>query len=122
METNKMEIFLTVKKNLASLAFVPNQRPFYTNQLIHTSYGFLAIILQCLYLFFDAETIKEYMDSIFMTTVGILVYVGYLSMVFKMVTIFIFIDDMEQVVNRRKFNDALKFNVNMPFFLKKKTL
>lgn len=104
METKQMEIFKTIKNNFASIGFTKKNEQFHTEQLLRTVEGFLAIILQCLYLLFDANTIKDYMVSILTTTVGIFVYVAYLSTVIKTEKIFIFLDDIEDVINESKFS------------------
>lgn len=96
-----MEIFETVKNNLASIGFVANQHPLHAKQLVNVARGFLALILQCLYLAFEANTDKEYMDSIFMTAVGIMIYSAHMSSIFKTASLFIFLDDLEHVVNER---------------------
>lgn len=104
-----MEIFKRIKQNLASNGFRKDKGRFHLEQWLRTTQGLLAIVLQCIYLLFEAETTKEYMDSIFTTTVGVLVYVAYLSTVLKTKQLFIFIDGMEDAINGRKFDD--KFTV-----------
>lgn len=94
-----MKIFESAKKNLASIDLDANQRPLHRMQLLHVVQGFLAISLQCLYLVFEANTAKEYMNSISMTTIGILVYIAYWSAIFQTSTIFEFIDHYETIVN-----------------------
>lgn len=64
-----MKIFEVVKINLASDGFVQEKGRFHTEQWLRTFEGFLAVVLQCLFLAIDAVTVKEYMESIFMTTV-----------------------------------------------------
>lgn len=72
METNRMEIFKTIKEHLWAIGFTKPHVGFHTEQVLRTSQGFLAIVLQCLYLLFDANTTKDYLDSLFTTSVGIL--------------------------------------------------
>lgn len=103
METKKLKIFESVKKMLASIDLNANQRPFHRKQLLHIVQGFCAIILQCLYLVYEANTIREYMNSIFMTTVGILVYMGFWSAIFKTTIIYEFIDQYETIVNGSEY-------------------
>lgn len=97
-----MNILETVKKNLASIDFVANQPPLPTKQLINIIWDYLNIISLFLYLLFEARTDKEYMDSIFMVTVGIIVSTARVSSVMKAASFFLFIDDFEQVVNERE--------------------
>lgn len=65
-----MKLFVTVKEMLTSIDIIREKGRFHAKRNLRTLEGFLAIIMQCLYLLFDAETDREYMDSIFMTTVG----------------------------------------------------
>lgn len=67
-----MEIFKTVKEHLVAIGFTKPDVEFHTEQVLRTSQGFLAIVLQCLHLLFDANTTKDYLDSLFTTSVGIL--------------------------------------------------
>lgn len=99
-----MNIFVTVKKNFASIGFIQGKGRFDLERWLRIFEGFLAIIMQCLYLVFDADTDEEYMDSMFMTTVGIFIYVCFLSVVLKTEMIFITIDEIQQFVNESKFN------------------
>lgn len=70
MEFEKIKIFLMTKKHLALIDLHKNKRPFHRNQLLHVIQGFLALILQLLYLVFEANTVREYMNSIIITTAG----------------------------------------------------
>lgn len=65
-----MIIFESAKKNLASLGYDANKRPFHRKQLSKVMQSFLAIVLECLYIVYDANTVREYINSIFMTTIG----------------------------------------------------
>lgn len=103
MQTNRLKVFETVKTNLESVGFIREKGRFHTEQWLHTAQGFLANILLCLYLLFDADTVKEYMDSIFMSACGILVYVAYLNMVLNTEIFFNNIDEIENLANESKF-------------------
>lgn len=70
MDKYKLKTFTTVQRNLASVGFIKDNCRFHTEQKLRTLEGFLAVILSFLYLFFHADTVKEYMDSIFVATVG----------------------------------------------------
>lgn len=102
MKTERMESFASVERNLASIGFVANQRPLHTEQLINVVRGTVASILQYLYLVFEANTDKEYMHSIFMTTFGIMIYTAHVSSIIKTVSLFDLFQYMEQLVNERK--------------------
>lgn len=65
--SSKLEIFETPKKLFAAIGFIQGKRRFHTEQWLRTTEGFLAIIMQVLYLLIEADTVKEYMESIFMT-------------------------------------------------------
>lgn len=70
MEIDKLKFYGIVEKNFASTGFKRENVPFHTEQCLHAFQGFLAITMQSLYLFFVANTAKDYMDSIFMTAGG----------------------------------------------------
>lgn len=97
-----MKIFNTVQKHLASIGYRANQNPFNTQQLSIILMGIFATISQCIYLFFIAKTLKEFMDSILMTAANFLVFISNLSTIHKMATIFIFIDSIEKAINESK--------------------
>lgn len=99
-----MKIFESAKQMLVLIDLDANQRPFHRNQLLHIVQGFLAIILQCLYLVYEANTVREYMNSIFMTSTGILVYIAYWNAIFKATLIYEFIDYYETIVNGSEYS------------------
>ena len=96
---SKLKLFLTVKKNLASIGFSEQNRPFDREQLLRGFEGVLAMILQFVYLFHVASTVREYLESIIMTATGVGTLVAYISMNIQFDSIFILIDEVEQVVN-----------------------
>lgn len=106
-----MKIFQTTKLNLASMDLDANQSLFHKMQLLHILQGFLAIVLQCIYLIYVASTIREYMNSIFMTAFGILAYIVYWSMIFQTKTIFEFMDEFEKAINKSKIVFFFLFNL-----------
>lgn len=67
-----MKTFRSVKKYLAVASFIEGKDRFNSQQSINALKGFVAIIMQCLYLVFDAVTVKQYLDSIFMSTGGLI--------------------------------------------------
>lgn len=95
----KIKIFQNVKKNLTSIGYSENQRGFHKEQLLRGFEGLLAVILQFVYLIHAATSTKEYMDSIYAITAGVGIFIAYLSMNINFSTIFVLIDDMEQLVN-----------------------
>lgn len=103
MEAQKLKIFESVKDHLASIDLDEYKPRFHRKQVVHVVQGFLALTLQYLYLVFDANTAREYMNSIFMTVVGTAVYASYWSAIFQTTTIHDFIDHYETIVNGSKF-------------------
>lgn len=99
MKTKPLKIFLTAKENLASIYLNENQCAFHCQQLLRVVQGVLAIILQCLYLVFDANNTRECMNSILMITVGCGVFIAYLSTIFQTKTIYDFIIEFEKSIN-----------------------
>lgn len=102
METRRMKVFQTTKVSLASIDLDPNKHLLHESQLLHVLEGFLAILLQFAYLFCVASTTSEYMNSIYMTTFGSLIYICYWSAILQTETIFALMDDLENAVNERE--------------------
>lgn len=71
METKEIKFFKTVEKYFAAIGFIREKGIFHTERWLRIIEGFVAIIMQCLYMLIEAVTIKQYMDSIFMTSAGI---------------------------------------------------
>lgn len=95
----KMKIYQTIQMNLALLGFKENLRPFNKRQKLCFVAFFISLATIYVYLLCVASKPKEYMDSIFVTAVGSFVCISYISSVFKMETLFIFINGMEEGVN-----------------------
>lgn len=107
----KMKIFQIVQNDLASIGYRANESPL-NNDIL--SYGFKNIsftICGLVYLCRIAETPEEFMDSIFVITVGILVFISFVSTVQKMATIFIFIDETEKFINGSEFDAHLTISI-----------
>ena len=94
-----MKIFQTIESHMSLGGFIRDRGAFNTIQLWTISRSILFIILQMVYLFHVANTTRQYMDSIFMTAAGILIFISYLSMAINTTTIFDLIDDLEKVIN-----------------------
>lgn len=105
-----MKIFESAKMSLASMELDANKRPFHRKQLLKVMHSFLAIVLECLYIVYDANTAREYINSIFMTTIGIIVFIAYLSTIFKTTTIYNFIDHYETIVNESELQKAFEIH------------
>lgn len=99
MKIEKMKLFESARKSFVSVDLDPNKRPFHRGQLLHIVQGFSATILQLLYLVYDASTAKEYMNSLLMTMVGVLVHFAFWSTIFKTTIIYDFIEKFEAIIN-----------------------
>lgn len=113
----RMKIFQTVQKQLASIGYRPNARPFNSDIVRQCLKYSLLTTGQVVYLFNFANTPTEFINSVFVTAIGILVLSSFISTAWKMKTIFIFIEETEEVINGSEF--ALqtilfkyKFNLN----------
>lgn len=99
MENNQLKIFEFGKKHFASIDLVSNKRPFHRKQLLRIMISFLCIMLQILYLINDANTASEYVRSISIISIGILVFIAYWSAIFEVKTVYDFIDHYETIIN-----------------------
>lgn len=100
----KMKILQTVKKCLALEGYCANRGAFNRLQLWIGFKCIVGLFFQTSYLFFGLpKTPKEYMDSIFMSMVGITVFISFVSTVFKTEKIFEFMEKIEEIVNAREF-------------------
>lgn len=108
MATEKLQLFRTVRKNFLSIALEENEPKFHIKQMFHTMQGLIAIIPQFLYILLEAESIKQYMYSILLTVVGILIYISYLESVLNTRKMFAFMNDIQNMVNESEFNSNFK--------------
>lgn len=94
-----MKIFEIVLKGLESNGFKESEARFNKHQLqIHMNAA-LNISLVCVQLLHVANTLKEYMDGIFILCVAILIFISRASTAFKTKTIFMFINRLEGIIN-----------------------
>lgn len=105
MKAEKMKIFVTAKENFISMDLDANKRTFHLKQSLHILHGFTATVLQILYILFDANTPREYMNSILNSTIGILCHLAYWSVIFKTTSIYNFIDRCETIINGSRFEN-----------------
>ena len=99
-----MKPFQTVKSKLSALGYCANKRPFNRIQLIFLLKSVLANISFGVYLFYVADAPKEFLDSIFMFTVGILILISDISTISKTTIIFEFIAYGEKVANKSMYS------------------
>lgn len=112
-----MKIFQIIEQNFASLGFSSNQRSFNKKQLQIGLYFILGNVSQYAYLFHDANTAQQYMDSIFTTTTGTLIFISYVNTVRIMPIIFNSIDGLQRVVDESK-----SLNLKCLLWIQKKNL
>lgn len=98
-----MEIFRKINKSLFELGLGPNQRRFNEIQIKFILQAQLFIILLSIYLFHGDKTYKQYMDAIYMTTEGMLTFIAFLSSIFQMENISLYIDMLEKTIEKREF-------------------
>lgn len=96
-----MEIFRKIKKSLAELGLGLIQHPFNEVQMKFILKAILLDTLLCIYLFHGDKTYKQYMDSIFMTSEGTLIFIAYLSSIFQMANLSLYINMLEEIVGKR---------------------
>lgn len=95
-----MKILQLIQMHLALNGYKnPNLRPCNGQQKWFFVEMFLSITSLYVYLLFVADSLKEYMDSILVTAVGTLVVISRISTILKMKTIFVFIDEVEKLLN-----------------------
>lgn len=84
----KMKIYQTVHKTMAAIGFTPNQQQ--NNQRQWSSGHIFSVVINSIntfslsaYIFYEANGIEEYMDSIFSLTMTVGVSVAFISIIFK---------------------------------------
>lgn len=97
-----MEIFQTVRKSFVLIKFSADGHWFDIDLLTNIIRCIFVLALQCIYLLHVAETPEELMHSISYFTVGVLVFMSFLSTVQQMKDIFRLMDRVEKVVNKRE--------------------
>lgn len=106
-----MKIFLKTQKNLEFGGYRRNENAFNRRRLVLLVLSILSLIPLIVYPFHVANTPKEYMDSIFMTATGILVFISSMSIAFKTQKIFDVIDDIEQVVGESECRIWIRYPI-----------
>lgn len=98
-----MKIFQTIQIKFAFLGFESNLRPINNRQKWIFFEIFFCVTSLCVHLFHVASTPKEYLDSILITGMAILILISHISTILQMATIFTYIDEVEGVLNESKF-------------------
>lgn len=94
-----MKVFQTIRMHLAVLGFQENLQPFNGRQIFCCVQHAVGVISFYVHLFHVASTTEEYMDSIFMTAIASFMIISHISVVLKMKTIFLFFNEVEEVMN-----------------------
>lgn len=102
LEVEKMRIFETAKQNFASMEMVANKPPLHRKQLLHIVQSLLATSSLCLYLVYETNNTREYLNSVVMTTAGTLGLAVYLCTIFKMASLYDCADRYETAINKSK--------------------
>lgn len=110
MQSAKLEIFQTVQNDLSSIGYGANQSPFNNDVLGQSATYILFIICECVYLCRFDKTPEELSRSILMLTVGIAVFISFLSTVQQMATIFTFINETGKIVNDSELKAQCTFD------------
>lgn len=110
-----MKIFQTVRESFVLIYFSEDRRWFDIQMLANIVECILVLALQCIYLFHVADTPDELMHSIFYFTVGILVFISFMSTVQQIMDIFILMNKVEKVINKSELANWM-YKI---FFLKK---
>lgn len=101
--TVQMKTFQTVRQNLTTIHFGADRHWFDAQILFNIFKCIVALILQFTYMFCVADTQTDFMDSIFTTAVGVLVFMSYMHIISKMADIYFVMDKIEKIVNKSEF-------------------
>lgn len=99
----KLKVFQLIQKNFASVGIVSNLaiQPYPMNKKI--AYDFLILVLAFFcnftYAFCEAKTFIEYIQSIFMISITIIVNFSLLTLIFNVEKLFGIINGCENIVN-----------------------
>lgn len=97
-----MEIFETIKMNLATCLYFPNQKHIFTvKRLLNIISVFLNVILLFAFLIHEADGITEYVSSAYMTVTALGIFMSMIDTMFKTNTIFVLIDLIVGDVEKR---------------------
>lgn len=98
-----MKLFQTAQKNLLLVKFNPNQTDsFFGLMRQHSSCFFQAIMTilsLALYLLLDANSMIEYLNSMFLITLGVIIFVSFWSSVLKTPELYAFVASCEMGAN-----------------------
>lgn len=94
-----MKLFETLQTNWLFLGFSPNLRPFNRQQLKLLFGGAIVVISLGLYPFYKRLSIREYIDSVYMISGAIVIFIASTSNIVQMAEIFRFVDEFEKAID-----------------------
>lgn len=105
-----MKIFRISQDELAAIGFgkddVPFKNELHFRGIIVSSIG---MTTQLLYLLYEAETVGEYMLSVFTIIVGVAIFASYFTTIFKINEMSNFIDSYQKFIEESKCNRKIFF-------------
>lgn len=99
----RMEPFQLVRKTLTILGINPNRHAFIDKLLIAFGLFYSSSILSCVFFFIEAETFREYTESIYTLTANIAITFCFTYIIIKMDQLFQYIEDCQRIVYCRKW-------------------
>lgn len=101
----KMAIFQSIKTGLEELHFSanPSAHPCDRVHFYQTIRFISVVIFQCVHLFYGANSLREYINSIYMTAATIGLFLSHSNTIYKSEQMYRFLDKFENFINARKF-------------------
>lgn len=108
-----MELFETIKRNLALCLYFSNQTRVFDVKLLSVYFvAVLVVVSHFLYLFYEAENLTEYVYSVYWTTTMLGVLCASIDTRFETATIFVLIDsDIGETVKESEFKVSSYFSI-----------
>lgn len=97
-EKSKIKIYEKIKENMAAMGFTPNQQTQNSDwklsrfQIIVITILSIDVGTLCVFLFYEASGIEEYMDAIFELTTEVGMFSSFISLIFKNDDIFVILE------------------------------
>lgn len=100
-----MALFKTIKIHLATCLYFPNETHiFNVKRLLATIAAFLVVVLYFAFLFYEADTVTEYVSSAYMTVATLGIFMSLIDTTFKTKTIFALIDnDLRKICRKSSY-------------------
>lgn len=115
----KIKTFQTVQKNVAVMGFIPNRqhnnhRQLSSGQIVSVALCSISTILLFLHLICVANSIEEYMLSIFELTISFTISTAYINFIFKTDKLYKCIEHCEKELNISKWHfEELSFYLHL---------